>query len=75
MFHNVASRHLCLFIIVYLYSVKCAISFDGGGIDVVLGDDVSLLGDTVLREERVELVVAAGLHFLELDFRPAIHGD
>ena len=27
------------------------------------------------REEGVELVVAAGVHFLELDLGPGVHGD
>ena len=46
-----------------------------GGVGVVLGHDIGLFSDPVLREELVELLVAARLHFLDLDLEPGVHGD
>lgn len=51
------------------------VAVDGGGVGVVLGDDVGLLGDAILCEERVEFVVASCFHLLDLDFGPGVHGD
>lgn len=51
------------------------IPVDAGGVGVVLGDDIRLLGDAVAGEEGVELLVAAGLHLLDLDLGPGVHGD
>ena len=52
-----------------------SVPVNAGGVGVVLGHDVGLFSDPVLREERVELLVAAGLHFLDLDLGPGVHGD
>jgi len=52
-----------------------AVAVDGGGVVIVLGDDVGFLGDAVLREKGVEFVVASSFHLLDLDFGPGIHGD
>lgn len=51
------------------------IPVDAGGVGVVLGDDIRLLGDAVAGEEGVELLVATGLHLLDLDLGPGVHGD
>lgn len=52
-----------------------AVAVDGGGVGIVLGDDVGFLGDAVLREEGIEFVVASSFHLLDLDFGPGIHGN
>jgi len=43
---------------------------------IVLGNDVSVLGNPVLREESIEIIVStAGSHLLELEIGPGVHGD
>lgn len=51
------------------------VAVDRRRVGVVLLDDLGVLGDSVSGEEGVEGVVAAGLHFLELDLGPGVHGD
>jgi len=51
------------------------VAVNRSGVGVVLRNDVGFFGDGVLCEECVELVVAAGFHFLDLDVGPGVHGD
>ena len=52
-----------------------SVPINAGGIGVVLGHDIGLFSNPVLCEERVELLAAAGFHFLDLDLGPGVHGD